>query len=171
MGIVLIGYRGSGKTRVGRIVAEQRDEQFVDIDELIVHFAGRDIATIFSEEGEHGFRNRERKCIEMSTAVPNRVISAGGGAVESPDTRELLRNYGTVVWLSAPADVLWSRISSDPASVINRPNLAGGGLSEVVEILEKRTPLYAQTSHVTVDASRSPNDVARDINDLLAALE
>ncbi|HRX86410.1 MAG TPA: shikimate kinase AroL [Phycisphaerae bacterium] len=170
MNVVLIGYRGSGKTTVGRLLAEELDAAFIDTDELIAHMAGQTIAEIFAAEGERGFRERESNAIRMATAKPNRVISVGGGAVESADNRKRLRGYGTVVWLEAPASILWKRIQADPASGAQRPNLASGGLAEVEEVLARRVPLYAETAHLVVRVGDgTPRRVMSDIQEWLAA--
>ncbi len=171
-GIVLIGYRGSGKTTVGRLLAQRLDRAFIDTDELIVHFAGRSIRDIFDGEGEGGFRGRERQAVQMATAAPGRVISVGGGAVESQGNRRRFRNYGTVVWREAPPDTLWNRIQLDAETGSNRPNLTSGGLAEVREVLARRNPLYAETAHVVVRVTdRTPDQVVEDIEAWLAAVD
>lgn len=170
MNIVLIGYRGSGKTTVGKLLAEEEDAGYIDTDELIVHMAGRSIAEIFAAEGEAGFRTREAAALKLAMAKPNRVISVGGGAIESKDNRNRMRGYGTVVWLEAPPEVLWERIQADPASAGQRPNLTSGGLEEVREVLARRAPLYAEAAHIVVRAGgRTPRQVMSDIQEWLAA--
>jgi shikimate kinase len=90
--------------------------------------------------------------------------------VERADNRTLLRGYGMVVWLEAPADALWQRIQADPATDASRPDLAGGGLEEVRRVLARRAPMYAETSHVVVRVgSRTPREVVSDIEAWLAA--
>jgi shikimate kinase len=169
MNLVLIGYRGSGKTTVGRLMAADHEAGFIDTDELIVHQAGQSIAEVFADEGELGFRKREAEAIRLATAGKERVISVGGGAVESAANRKALRGYGTVVWLEAPAEVLWRRIREDANSVKQRPDLAGGGLDEVREVLARRAPLYAETAHCVVRvADRTPRQVVADIEQWLA---
>ena len=170
MSVVLIGYRGSGKTTVGRLLADRRDAAFIDTDEMIVQFAGRSIAEIFEVEGEAGFRRREEQAIRMSTAQQGRIISVGGGAVDSEKNRRLLRDYGTVVWLEAPPETLWARMQDDRTTGDSRPDLGGGGLEEIREVLARRTPLYASTSHVAMHvATLTPKQVVSDIEAWLAA--
>ncbi|NOX58782.1 MAG: shikimate kinase [Planctomycetes bacterium] len=164
MNVVLIGYRGSGKTTVGRILAERNDVGFVDTDELIVHQAGQGIAQIFASEGEDGFRTREEAAIAMAVRIKERVISVGGGAVELPSNRSLLRAYGSVIWLQADADSLSERISKDDTSATQRPNLGQGGLEEVRDVLKRRNPLYAKLAHLAIStAGKSPTTIAEDI--------
>jgi shikimate kinase len=82
------------------------------------------------------------------------------------ENRDLMRATGFVVWLTAPAESLWDRISIDPTTAARRPNLAGGGLDEVKAMLAVREPLYSVTAHAVVDAARSPEEVAGDILNL-----
>jgi len=153
MNVVLIGYRASGKTSVGRLLADQLGAEFVDTDAVIVAQAGLSIADIFASEGEDDFRRRERVVIKSAVSKPGRVISVGGGAVESADSRRRLRAYGKVIWLQAPADVLWRWIEEDAGTAENRPDLAQGGLAEVEEVLARREPLYAETADAIVQVA------------------
>lgn len=154
MNVVLIGYRGSGKTSVGRVLADLLRCPFVDTDEIVVQQAAATIAEIFAREGQAGFRNREREAIARAVANQDQVISVGGGAVESAENREMLSAYGTVVWLRGGADVLWRRINQDAESDANRPNLAEGGLEEVRSILKRREPLYSNLADIQMDTTR-----------------
>ncbi len=164
MNVVLIGYRGCGKTTVGRLLAERNYLPFIDTDELIVHQAGKSIAEIFATGGEPAFRKLEETAIKLATKSKGRIISVGGGAVESKANRSALRKYGTVVWLQADAESLWKRISSDKKSVDQRPNLAAGGLEEVRQVLEKRSPVYADLAHVAITTTdRHPSAIVEDI--------
>ncbi|GJM24039.1 MAG: hypothetical protein DHS20C16_04540 [Phycisphaerae bacterium] len=164
MNVVLIGYRGCGKTTVGRLLAERNDAGFIDTDELIVHQTGRTIAEIFASNGEPHFRKLEETAIKLATKSKDRVISVGGGAVESKSNRSILRGYGTVVWLQADAESLWKRISADAQNSAQRPDLACGGLDEVRQLLERRTPLYAKLAHVAIPThDLHPITVAEDI--------
>jgi shikimate kinase len=172
MSVVLIGYRGSGKSTVGRLLAARRGAAFVDTDEMIVESAGRSIREIFAASGEADFRKQETWAIELAVAEPGRVISVGGGAVEAEKNRRLLREYGVVVWLDAPAATLWRRIDNDPATASGRPDLGGGGEDEVRAVLARRNPLYAATAdHRILVISGSPDNVVNDIELRLAAAD
>jgi shikimate kinase len=167
--VVLIGYRGSGKTTVGRLLAKRRGIDFVDTDERIVAEAGRSIAEIFASEGKGGFRARESAAIASAAGASGRcVLSVGGGAVEIEANRTLLKSLGPVLWLDAPAELLWQRIQADPATTSNRPNLSGGGLDEVRTILARRRPLYAALADVTIDATTDPARIVEQIDAWLA---
>jgi shikimate kinase len=150
MGMVLIGYRGSGKTTVGKLLAARRKTLFVDTDDMIAAAAGKSIAAIFADEGEPAFRARESDAIQRAVQTPDAIISVGGGAVESAANRRVLQAYGPVVWLDAPAEMLWQRIQADSATAANRPALAGGGLEEVERVLERRRPWYRELATLII---------------------
>jgi shikimate kinase len=160
--VVLIGYRGSGKTTVGPLLAERLGWTFVDTDDLIASDAGTSIADIFAAEGEAGFRKREARAIARAGQGKQQVIAVGGGAVTDADNAEQLRSAGTVVWLTAPPEVLWERIKQDEQTASARPDLTTvGGLEEVRTVLAEREAAYEAAADVRIDtAERSPDDVA-----------
>jgi len=132
--IVLAGFRGTGKTSVGQILAERLGVSFFDADALIERRAGMTIPEIFSRRGEAGFRDLERGVI-ASLRDANGVISTGGGAVCNPENVADLRWRGTVILLTAPPDVILERITgSDRPELTDlrrqrrfEPSLNGGG--------------------------------------------
>ncbi len=158
--LYLIGPRGCGKSSVGAVVAGRLGRRFVDADAALETAAGASIRDIFLAEGEAGFRRRESATLAALAGGEPAVIATGGGVILRPENRELLRRSGFVVWLAAPAEVLWDRISVDPTTAARRPNLAGGGLEEVRTLLAARHPHYAATAHARVDAAFSPEEVA-----------
>ncbi|HUO08040.1 MAG TPA: shikimate kinase [Phycisphaerae bacterium] len=162
MNIVLIGYRGSGKSTVGKRLAQLLGMAFVDTDVLIIERAGRSIREIFAAEGETGFRERESAVIQEVAARSNTVIAAGGGAILRPENVVAMKRSGKVVWLQAEPEVLHARISGDSATAANRPHLTqlGGGVEEIRAVLEKRLPLYAAAADVTIDIGRIPLEEA-----------
>ncbi|MBN1510725.1 MAG: shikimate kinase [Phycisphaerae bacterium] len=152
--LVLIGYRGSGKTTVGRAVADRLGFRLVDTDALIVSEAGMPIATIFEQEGESGFREREARVVRAVMEGEGQVASMGGGAVLRDDSVACMRARGFVVWLTAPTELLWRRIQADAATAANRPALTSlPGIEEVRAVLAARTPRYRAAAHVEVDAT------------------
>lgn len=157
MGIVLIGYRGSGKTTVGRRLAEALNLEFVDLDERITASAGTTIRQIFAEEGERGFREREsRALVEVLREMPDRVVSLGGGAVERAENREKISASGhRVIYLRCTPDELFRRISGDPQTAQTRPNLTtlAGGREEIAELLARREPWYRQLANAQIDVT------------------
>ncbi len=154
MNIVLIGYRGSGKSSIGKLLAARLGMAFVDTDERIVQQAGKNIGAIFADVGEKGFRDLESAVVQDVAVLDDTVIATGGGVVLRPENMSRLKEHGKVVWLNAPAEVLWQRIAADPGSSHARPNLTpSGGLEEIRRLLEVRNPLYAAAADITLDVS------------------
>jgi shikimate kinase/3-dehydroquinate synthase len=125
--LVLVGLPGSGKSAVGRRLSRRHEAVFIDLDEEIERDAGRPITSIFAEEGEPGFRSRERRAIEaLGPADPRpglgRVIATGGGAPVDPRNRWLLYRGRLAAWLDAPPEILAQRIRNSP---VPRPLLSG----------------------------------------------
>lgn len=159
--IFLIGYRATGKTTVGPLVANRLGWTFVDADVLLEERAGKSIARIFADEGEPAFRDLEARHLAELSENPKQVLSTGGGVILRPSNRELLRNRGFVAWLDAPAELIWERMQLDPTTLARRPNLtAAGGLQEVKDLLAVREPLYRATAHASFPADRSPEWLA-----------
>lgn len=165
MNLVLIGYRGSGKSTVGPLLAKRLGWQFVDVDELITERAGQSIREIFASESEEGFRRREREVCESLRKKRHHVIALGGGALTNPDVRLAAKRLGKLIWLRAPAAVLWSRISRDRKSASQRPDLTPeGGLQEVEKLLREREREYEAAAAHTVDTmSDDPDQVAEAV--------
>ncbi|MCE9564731.1 MAG: shikimate kinase [Planctomycetes bacterium] len=163
--IILIGYRGSGKTTVGQLLAHQLGWTFADADEHLEAVAGKSIAEIFVAEGEPGFRDRESAALADLCKRDRLVIATGGGAVQRPANRELLRSSGFVAWLTASPETSWNRLRGDPTTAARRPNLTPkGGFEEVQTLIAARTPLYRELAHFSADAdTRSPEEVAAAI--------
>ncbi len=163
MRVVLIGYRGSGKSVVGRLVADRLGLAFVDTDLEIESRGGRSIAEIFAEDGEAGFRQHEREVIADLSRRRAVVIAAGGGAVLDPDTRADWTAADTlVVWLTATPEELARRISGDETTADRRPSLTGQSvLEEITEVLQHRESLYRDCQRLTIDTTgRTIEDVA-----------
>lgn len=162
--IFLIGYRGTGKTTVGRLLSDQLGWIFRDADTELEAAAGTSIADIFATEGEPRFRDRESAILAKLCRLPDAVISTGGGVILRPANRELLRVHGYVAYLMASPELCWERMQTDPTTGQRRPNLtASGGLEEVRTMLAVREPLYRETAHANFDAGKSPEAVAADI--------
>ncbi len=153
--LILIGYRGSGKTCVGRRVAAASGRPFVDTDDLVEAAAGRGISQIFETDGEPEFRRLETDAIREAVSASRQVISVGGGAVMAELNRSLLRAAGTCVWLKAPADVLMRRIEADRHSPQRRPALTTAAPSyEVRQLLAAREQYYEALANQTLDTER-----------------
>src|SRR4051812_21865270 len=138
MNIALIGYRGSGKSSIGKALAQKLSMSFVDTDVVLVKRAGLTIREIFDLEGEAAFRARESQIIREIAAGDYQVIALGGGAVLKSENVAAIKQGGTarIVWLQATPEVLFQRIAADTATNANRPNLtSSGGLEEVRKLL------------------------------------
>ncbi|HEX4056307.1 MAG TPA: shikimate kinase [Tepidisphaeraceae bacterium] len=156
MSVVLIGYRGSGKTTVGRLLAQQLGRLFVDADDLIVKKAGKSIREIFLTGGEEEFRNLEMRVIARLCEMKDCVIALGGGAVLRKENQQALAQAGhRIVYLRCEAGELLRRIQGDPATSDNRPNLTnlGGGIEEIEAILKQREPIYRSVMSAELDVT------------------
>ncbi len=165
MNIVLIGYRASGKTTVGKIIATRLGMEFVDTDMLVEQKLGKSIGEIVSSHGWPAFRAAEQKVIKELARRDNTVLATGGGVVEDECNRRSLLNCGWIVWLDCPERVIRKRLRGDERAGNVRPALLDGDPeSEVREVLKRRIPLYRELSHVVVNTgSLSPPDVAEQI--------
>jgi len=169
MNIVLIGYRGSGKSVTGRLLAEELGWSFVDTDALIEERCGMTIRDLFADRAEESFREAENRVIAEVAGLDRHVIGTGGGAVMRPANGEALKLSGKLVWLSAPPEVLWERIKADARRLDTRPPAdPKHGLEDVRSVLREREPIYAGWADFVVDtADRSPEAVAAEILDRL----
>jgi shikimate kinase len=164
----LVGFMGAGKSSVGRLAAGRLDLAFVDTDALIVAREGP-IAEIFAARGEQVFRDIERDIVvaalEDALRAP-RIVALGGGAVLSGDVREALGQLPHVVWLTAPADVLWARTRRTAPG--KRPLAADE--QAFARLLLERSELYRRvaTAEVLNDGSRPPAAAAEEIVTLIA---
>jgi shikimate kinase len=166
--LFLIGYRGTGKTTVARILAERMGWSWIDADGALEERYGRSIRRIFEEEGEAGFREKETAVLDELCRSHNQVIATGGGVILRAANQERLRAAGRVVWLTADAQTLWQRLQADAKTHERRPPLSGGGLVEIEQLLQVRGPLYQGCADFTVDTTNhSPDAVARRIIELL----
>jgi shikimate kinase len=161
--IFMIGYRGTGKTTIGPVLARRLGWSFVDADERTEATAGRSIAEIFTTEGEPGFRDRESATLAETCGLANHVVATGGGVILRPANRELLRASGFVVWLTASPETILARLDTDPTTRARRPNLtAAGGLAEIRTLLAAREPLYHAAADFTLATDILSPDAAAD---------
>lgn len=150
---------GSGKSSVGRLIAGRLGFQFVDTDVLIVQRAGMEISEIFASEGEERFRDLETAALESLTQRDRCVIATGGGVVLRERNRELLRDLGFVVLLTATEDVIFERVSRNS----RRPLLQTENPRETVAaLLAARQPAYAAAAQWTLDNSTLPHAAAAE---------
>jgi shikimate kinase len=160
--LILVGYRGTGKSAVARKLAPVLDRRVVSLDEEIVRLAGVPIPDIVAARGWNHFRDLEEKlCREFSTRE-GLILDCGGGVVEREANIALLRAGGKVFWLRAMPATIVGRIGGDAS----RPSLTGNKsfTEEVEEVLQRRTPLYERLAHARVDTDgRSVEELAATI--------
>jgi len=154
--IFLIGYRGAGKTTIGRMLAKTLDRDFVDTDQLVCRNSGQEIATIVAQEGWDGFRRREAQALGEAAAGSGRVVATGGGAVLHRQVWQQIGKKVFVVWLHADIAILAERLKPSDAAGEVRPSLTGRDIrDEIVDVLAERLPLYQDLADLTVDTGTS----------------
>lgn len=162
MNLVLIGYRGTGKSTVARLLAARLGLPVVSLDQEIVRQAGRSIPEIVKEHGWPHFRDIETQITRLFATQDNLIIDAGGGVILRPENVESLRRNGTLFWLRASVAVIVRRIEGGK----ERPALTAGRsfTEEVEDVLRERTPLYAAAAHHTIETDqRTPEQIAAEI--------
>lgn len=162
--IVMVGMMGCGKSAIGRRLANALELRFVDADDEIEKAAGMSINDIFAQLGEHHFRDGERRVIARLLEGGPQVLSTGGGAFMTAETRERVKQRGISVWLKAELPLLMRRVMRRD----NRPLLkTADPEARMRELLDARNPIYA-LADVTVES----RDVAHDVivSEILANL-
>lgn len=162
MNVVLIGYRGTGKSTVAKILSARLKWPKVNLDKMIVEHAGMSISRMVENYGWEFFRDEESKAVKKVSTMDRTIIDAGGGIVVRPHNVEILRKNGFLVWLKADPKKIISRIKGDT----NRPSLTGkkSFLEEVQEVLAERTPKYQAAANMEIDTDNlSPEKVAKKI--------
>ena len=160
MMITLTGFMGSGKTTVGKVLADFLGCPFMDLDDLVVKKAGKSIPDIFAQDGEPAFRELEAQVLRKTVAKyaeSTAVLALGGGAVLAPASAALLHEKTVCIYLRATLDTLLARLEGETAG---RP-LADASLADR---LASREPIYEKTAHVIIDTDGlSPDEVADEI--------
>jgi shikimate kinase len=162
MNIVLMGYRGTGKSTVGKVLAARLGRELVSTDKEIVKRAGRSIPDIVSEHGWEHFRDLESDVCRDLAGRDNLVIDTGGGAILRQQNVDVLKRNGTLFWLTASVETIASRIGGDT----QRPSLTGkkSFVEEIQEVLQGRTPKYqAAADHVLPTDGRSINQLVESL--------
>jgi shikimate kinase len=155
MNLVLTGYRCSGKSSVGRILASKLGMEFSDTDAFIEERTGTDIETLVAEYGWDHFREEEQKAVGLLARLDSRVIATGGGVVLTEKNIRNLKAKGWVVWLKAEPRVLEKRMREEQERGVVRPPLTGEDpLEEIERVLEERTPYYEESADFVIDTGR-----------------
>jgi shikimate kinase len=157
--LILIGYRGTGKTVLGLKVAGKLGLDFVDTDNLIVEIAGKSIPKIFEEDGEEKFREIETRALEKALEGEGKVISCGGGIITQERNFPLLEK-GVVCLLKAGANTIFERIYKDS----NRPALTDKNpKEEIIHLLEVRKPMYERAKDFEINTEKNKWDCVEEI--------
>ena len=158
--IALIGFMGTGKSSVGRLVAGQLHFEPVDTDELIEKRAGKPISRIFAEDGQPAFREIERQLVAEMAGWRHKVISTGGGLGADEANLASLKQHALVVCLCATPESIWQRVKSQT----HRPLLQEPDpLGRIRALLAERTPIYRQADVLMNTEMRSVRDVAQQV--------
>ena len=158
-GIVLVGMPGSGKSTVGRQIAERLDRPFVDTDAVFERLHGTPVPDYLRANGEEAFREAEAAAVAEACAHAGAVIGAGGGAIIDPLNRWALWHHGVVAWLDAPPETLVRRLQSDPVA---RPTFQPYDAARLSTVMAERAPFY-RAADVRLDATRGPKLVADEL--------
>ncbi len=167
MNVVLVGYRGTGKSCVARQLAARLGLDVVSLDAEIEREAGQKVPQIVEERGWPGFRDLEEEIVRRYSAQDGRVIDCGGGVIEREANFSVLQAAGPVVWLQASTETIVQRIGGDD----QRPSLTGtkSFTDEVAEVLLRRTPRYRQIAQYEVDTDR--RDVVAVVDEICRLLQ
>lgn len=170
MNVILMGYRGTGKTSVGRLLAAKLERPFLDSDELVKASSGRSVREMVAERGWNFFRREERRVVADLSERDGCVLALGGGAVLDEQNVRTLKEKGFFIWLTAEAPTILKRLSGDGKTREQRPSLEGRDLNEETRsLLKAREPLYARIADCRVDTSeRSIEEVAAEVFRILA---
>ena len=173
MNLYLVGYRCTGKSSVGRLLAEAMLWTFVDMDHELVTESGMPIEEMVDSRGWEYFREREGELLQRLSQATKQIIATGGGIVTVPENIVIMRGSGKVVWLHASPDTIAARMEADRNTAGQRPPLHGNdSVIEIEEVLAERLPLYDEAMHLQVETdSLTPEEVSESIIRWLEALE
>ena len=172
MNLFLTGYRGCGKTGVGRRLAELLQREWVDMDAVLTARLGGSIADHVARSGWSSFREAERGLLLELCGRDGLVVSTGGGVAVDAANAEAMRRCGRVVWLRADSATIAERLAADEATADQRPALRGGTdpIGEIRAVLEERAAAYARAADVQVDTDRlSVDEICRRIADWMSS--
>jgi len=165
--LYLVGYRCTGKSRAGRLMAERLRWHFADSDQVVESQAGRTIDQIVAGEGWPGFRKRERVALRQLCLHCDTVVATGGGVVLNSENVDDMRRTGHVVWLRAEIETIAARMQADAQRASQRPSLTGqSAMAEIESVLAERETLYQAAADYIVKTDRlSLLDVAERVVD------
>lgn len=162
--IVLCGFMGSGKTTVGKCLAQKLNIQFVDMDCEIERIAGMTVPEIFENFGEPHFRALESRVCEELGKKSNLVIAVGGGAILKSENQKALSNNGIIIYLEVSVNTIISRLKHDKS----RPLLNQQNKADVINnLMQQRLPIYQKAADLIVNAQGHPEQIADKIINLI----
>ncbi len=166
MKIFLIGYRCTGKTTLGKILAHHLNFAFIDTDRLIEQHLGSTILEIIEKQGWEKFRQIEKQTLFNIKNIEDTVIATGGGIIIDPDNQQFIKKNGFCIWLDADIKTIMVRLNTDNKNRALRPALTNKDLfSETNEMVKKRDPLYKNTAHIRIDTSfHTPEEIVNIID-------
>lgn len=161
--IILIGFMGSGKTTIGKIISDKKNMRFIDMDLEIEKMENKKINQIFSENGEKYFREKESSLLKQLCSLKNSVISTGGGIIENEFNIEILKKQPYVIWLDANEDTIENNVKNE---IEKRPKLKEDynlKLS-IKNLLNKRYDKYKESANIRVNVNnKNVDQVVSDI--------
>lgn len=164
--LILVGFMGTGKTSVGKAVAERLGFDYIDTDDMVEAAAGKTITEIFADDGEPRFREYETDAIRSLVALERHVVSTGGGCVLREENWEAMREAGVVVCLAASPETIFERVRRET----HRPLLqTPDPLGKIKTMLEDRAPRYALADHTIDTSGLTVDEVTERLLDLWEA--
>jgi len=158
--LALIGFMGTGKSSVGRMVADHLHFTYLDTDDVLVSRAGKSITEIFTQEGEAAFRKKESALVLELAARTRTVISTGGGLPVNPENLASLKTHALVVCLWASPEKIWERVrGQNHRPLLNAPD----ALTKLRALLAAREPFYRQADVLVNTEMRSIREVANQV--------
>jgi shikimate kinase len=152
--IILIGYRCTGKTSVGKRLAERLNLPFTDTDGLVEKAVGKTIREMIEDRGWEFFRQQEQEAIRSLTAWGKSVIATGGGAVMDRESAVFLKKEGILIWLVTDEKIIRERMLADPATAGQRPRFSPDELAvEISSTLAVRAPVYGRLADLVIDTT------------------
>ncbi|WP_299977470.1 shikimate kinase AroL [Desulfobacula sp.] len=166
MKIFLIGYRCTGKTTTGKILAARLNFDFIDTDRLIEQHAESTILEIVEKYGWEKFRQLEKQILFNTKNKKKAVIATGGGIIIDHENQDFIKKSGFAVWLEADIKTIMLRLNMDTKTRESRPSLTNKDLlNETDELIKQRKPLYKQTAHIRIDTSfHTPKEIVNIID-------
>jgi len=169
MNIYLIGYRCTGKTTVGKILAQKLKWSVLDSDIELVNEQESPISEIVENQGWDAFRSIEKHIIQKLSLLDRHVIATGGGAVLDGENIKTMKKSGKLVWLRAKSETIHRRMTLDSQTEESRPALTGKGVfQEIEETLSIRNPIYRKAMDIAIDTDQlTPEDICGIIREKL----